>query len=167
MNSAFVASIRFSQSSFSVPNSLVCKQTRRYSLKGSAVTFNKKCINKSTCNNSRSHSIRCLVFDVSSREDVDAVLSAAGDSLVLIEFSSINCGPCKVIAPYYDELSEKFTDAIFLRCTGDDTAESNALMTSMGVRALPTFQFWRNKERMLSTTEPSPKALADKLAQLA
>jgi len=35
--------------------------------------------------------------------------------LVVVDYSTTWCGPCKVIAPKFDELSEKYPDAVFLK----------------------------------------------------
>lgn len=54
-------------------------------------------------------------IDVSSEKEFDAKISGAGDKLVIIDYSTTWCGPCKVIAPKFDELSDKYSDSIFIK----------------------------------------------------
>ena len=55
------------------------------------------------------------VLDVDSEAAFDAKISSAGDSLVIIDYSTTWCGPCKVIAPKFDELSEAYPDSVFIK----------------------------------------------------
>ena len=55
------------------------------------------------------------VVDVSSEKEFDEKIAGAGDALVVIDYSTTWCGPCKVIAPKFDELSEKYTDSVFIK----------------------------------------------------
>jgi thiol-disulfide isomerase/thioredoxin len=56
-----------------------------------------------------------VVIDISSADEFDEALKTAGDSLVVVDYSTSWCGPCKIIAPKFDELSEKYTNVAFLK----------------------------------------------------
>ena len=45
----------------------------------------------------------------------ESALEAAGDSLVIVDYATSWCGPCKVIAPKYEAMSEEFTDVKFFK----------------------------------------------------
>ena len=34
---------------------------------------------------------------------------------MVIDYSTTWCGPCKVIAPKFDELSDKYSDSVFIK----------------------------------------------------
>eukprot|EP00549_Striatella_unipunctata_P003243 CAMPEP_0118701768 /NCGR_PEP_ID=MMETSP0800-20121206/17460_1 /TAXON_ID=210618 ORGANISM="Striatella unipunctata, Strain CCMP2910" /NCGR_SAMPLE_ID=MMETSP0800 /ASSEMBLY_ACC=CAM_ASM_000638 /LENGTH=103 /DNA_ID=CAMNT_0006602777 /DNA_START=141 /DNA_END=448 /DNA_ORIENTATION=+ len=51
----------------------------------------------------------------------EAMASVKGDELVIVDYSTTWCGPCKVISPIFDELSDKYTDAVFVKVIGDAT----------------------------------------------
>lgn len=58
---------------------------------------------------------RMAVVDIDGEAAFDKTISSAGASLVVVDYSTTWCGPCKVIAPKFDEFSEKYTDAVFLK----------------------------------------------------
>jgi thioredoxin 1 len=55
------------------------------------------------------------VVDIDGEASFDKTISSAGGSLVVVDYSTTWCGPCKVIAPKFDEFSEKYPDAVFLK----------------------------------------------------
>ena len=55
------------------------------------------------------------VVDIDGVAAFDSTIKSAGDSLVVVDYSTTWCGPCKVIAPKFDEFSEKYPDAVFLK----------------------------------------------------
>ena len=55
------------------------------------------------------------VVDIDSENTFDNTISRAGGSLVIVDYSTTWCGPCKVIAPKFDELSDKYPGAVFLK----------------------------------------------------
>jgi thioredoxin 1 len=55
------------------------------------------------------------VVDIDGESAFDKTIKSAGSSLVIVDYSTTWCGPCKVIAPKFDEFSEKYPDAVFLK----------------------------------------------------
>ena len=93
-------------------------------------------------------SIRMAVAEVTSTAGLDQILSNAGNKLVVVDYSTTWCGPCKLVLPKYMELSDKFTNVIFLKCIGDSSTEASALMKREGVRSVPTFHVWKAGSRV-------------------
>ena len=78
----------------------------------------------------RSMPPRAVVLEISSQEEFDKALGSAGDSLVVIDYSTSWCGPCKIIAPKFDEFSEQYKNVAFLKVMGDSSPEADKLMRS-------------------------------------
>jgi len=105
--------------------------------------------------------VSAVVVDISSADEFNEALETAGDSLVVIDYSTSWCGPCKIIAPKFDELSEQYKDVAFLKVMGDSSPDADKLMRSQGVRALPSFHFWKNKKQVDSVSGAKTQALQD------
>lgn len=108
-----------------------------------------RCGRRSAVNRrANSNATRMLVVEAKSGDDIDLILGAAKDALVVVDYSTTWCGPCKVIAPQFEKMSDKYTDVVFVKVMGDISADSGDLMKREGIRAVPAFHFWKNKERV-------------------
>ena len=76
--------------------------------------------------------------------DFDSKLKESADKLIVIDYSTTWCGPCKMVFPKYEELSgrNEYADVVFLKCIGDASVEASALMKREGVRSVPSFHLW-------------------------
>mmetsp|Transcript_23558 Transcript_23558/g.51026 ORF Transcript_23558/g.51026 Transcript_23558/m.51026 type:complete len:146 (+) Transcript_23558:153-590(+) len=88
------------------------------------------------------------VLDVDSEAEFDKKIAEAGDSLVIIDYSTTWCGPCKVIAPKFDELSDTYPDSVFIKVIGDATPDASKLMKREGVRSVPSFHYFKSGEKV-------------------
>ena len=88
------------------------------------------------------------VKDITNEADFDKTVQGAGGALVIVDYSTTWCGPCKVIAPKFEELSEKYSDAVFLKVIGDVSPEASKLMKREGVRSVPSFHYFVNGEKI-------------------
>ncbi|KAJ6858698.1 hypothetical protein NC652_041099 [Populus alba x Populus x berolinensis] len=52
------------------------------------------------------------------------------------------CGPCKLIAPKYKELSQKYDDVVFLKL--DCNQENKPLAKELGIKVVPTFKILKH-----------------------
>ena len=87
--------------------------------------------------------IMMAVTEIMSSAALDAEVADAGEGLVVIDYSTTWCGPCKMVLPQFVELSEKYPNVKFLKCIGDSSADASALMKREGVRSVPSFHFWK------------------------
>ena len=108
-----------------------------FSLAGSRATFGRY-----------SRSLQMVVSEVSSTTALDDQVKAAGDKLVVIDYSTTWCGPCKIALPKFVDLSEKYENVVFLKCIGDTSTEASQLMKREGVRSVPSFHFWKSGEKI-------------------
>ena len=78
------------------------------------------------------------VKHVSGIAAFDEEMTAAGNKLVVVDFTGSWCGPCKMIAPVYDEISKEFDDVVFLKV---DVDECPGIAERYQVMAMPTLRF--------------------------
>jgi len=88
------------------------------------------------------------VVDIDSESAFDKTVKSAGDALVVVDYSTTWCGPCKVIAPKFDEFSDKYPSAVFLKVIGDASPDASKLMKREGVRSVPSFHYFKNGEKV-------------------
>lgn len=72
---------------------------------------------------------------------IEAVEEVPQQGCVVIDFFATWCGPCKVIAPKFEELSKLYPTITFLKV---DVDESGELAEKYNIRAMPTFVFLRD-----------------------
>lgn len=89
------------------------------------------------------------VVRVEGDDDFKAVMAAAEDSdqLAVVDFTAAWCGPCKVIAPFFDQLSLDLCDVTFVK-VDIDKEELNETVSNAGISAVPTFQFYKGKKKV-------------------
>lgn len=94
---------------------------------------------------------------VSSVSEFNQALTDSGIKPVIIDFYANWCGPCKMIAPLFEELSKKYDSAItFLKINVED---DGGISDKYDVNSLPTFMVFWNKEPTKILTGANPKAL--------
>ncbi|KAK9030199.1 hypothetical protein V6N11_031629 [Hibiscus sabdariffa] len=100
------------------------------------------------------------VHRITSKEDWDQKLSEAkrGGRIVIANFSATWCDSCRMIAPFYCELSEKHP-LMFLLIDIDETD----LSTSWDIRATPTFFFLKDGQQIDKLVGANKQALQKKI----
>lgn len=84
---------------------------------------------------------------VTTKDIWDQKLSEAKKEgkIVLANFSATWCDPCRSIAPFFSELSEKYPSLMFLLVDVDEMAEFS---TAWDIKATPTFFFLKNGQQV-------------------
>ena len=90
------------------------------------------------------------VTDASFEADV---LNA--DKPVLVDFWADWCGPCKMIAPALEELSEELGDKVTIAKM--DIMENPDVPGSMGVQSIPYLVLFKNGEQAAQMRGAAPK----------
>ncbi|XP_039158316.1 uncharacterized protein LOC104439124 [Eucalyptus grandis] len=83
------------------------------------------------------------VYTVGKVTEVDKdtfwpIVNSAFDKTVVLDMYTQWCGPCKIIAPKFQELAEKYLDVVFLKL--DCKLENKPLAKELGIRVVPTFK---------------------------
>ena len=95
----------------------------------------------------RSRTTLSAVTELGSLEDFERAIEDAGDSLVVVDFSTSGCTPCQIMAPKYAHLSTLYDDTLFYCVVGDKSDDAARLMQSQDVSMVPTFQFFKSGVR--------------------
>lgn len=91
------------------------------------------------------HSITTADFD-------DVVLNS--EKPVVIDFYANWCGPCKMLSPVVDELSEERDDVLFVKVNVDEEEE---LAAKFGVMSIPMLVLVENGEVKKTSLGYKPK----------
>lgn len=71
------------------------------------------------------------------------MLEQAENKLVVIEFYASWCGPCKMVAPFFEKMAEDYINTVvFLKV---DVDENEEVSKDFGISCMPLFIFMKNK----------------------
>ncbi|XP_020220124.1 thioredoxin F-type, chloroplastic [Cajanus cajan] len=78
------------------------------------------------------------------------IVKAAGEKTVVLDMYTQWCGPCKVMAPKFQELSEKYLDVVFLKL--DCNQDNKPLAKELGIKVVPTFKILKDNKVVKEVT---------------
>lgn len=78
------------------------------------------------------------------------------DVPVVVDFWAEWCGPCKMIGPALEELSEEYGDTVKIAKLNVD--ENSNIPAQMGIRGIPALFLFKNGEVVANKTGAAPKA---------
>ncbi len=81
-----------------------------------------------------------MVTNINEKQYEQEVLNSQG--LVLVDFYSETCGPCKRLAPILEELSDDFSGK--LKIMKINANENSLLSFKMGIMSVPTLVFYKD-----------------------
>lgn len=81
---------------------------------------------------------------------------------VMVDFGATWCGPCRMIAPYMDQISDEYAGKA--KVAKVDVDECPGISAKYGIRNVPTVLFFKNGEVVEKHVGGAPKAVfEDKL----
>ncbi|PTB39206.1 uncharacterized protein TrAFT101_008003 [Trichoderma asperellum] len=101
---------------------------------------------------------------VKTAEEYKQVIKA--QDKVIVDCYATWCGPCKAIAPILEKASEEaeFKDKVhFVKFDVDELPE---LSQELGIRAMPTFLFYKNGQKVDEMVGANPPMLLQNLKKL-
>ncbi len=84
------------------------------------------------------------------------------NEIVLIDFYTDWCAPCKTFAPIFEDASEKHPKIVFAKC---NTEVEQQLAASFGIRSIPTLAVFREKVLLFLQPGSLPKSALDELLE--
>lgn len=86
------------------------------------------------------------------------------EGVVLVDFWAEWCGPCRMFAPWFENISEEFPEVTFAKV---DTESEQMLAGSLGIRSIPTLMAFRDGILVYREAGALPeRALRDLVTQI-
>ncbi|KAG9251923.1 thioredoxin-like protein [Emericellopsis atlantica] len=104
-----------------------------------------------------------VVHNVNTLGEFKAAI--ADHEKVLVDCFATWCGPCKAIAPILADMSnqEAYKDVYFIKLDVDEVPDA---AQELGVKAMPTFYFFKNGEKVDDMMGANPAGLKSKAEAL-
>ncbi|KAG8972180.1 Cytoplasmic thioredoxin isoenzyme 2 [Tulasnella sp. 427] len=81
---------------------------------------------------------------------------------VVIDFTAAWCGPCKMISPIFETLSQQ-PEFAGLECYKVDVDEAEGIAKECGITAMPTFKVFKNGQPINEMRGANPPGLQNLL----
>ena len=82
-----------------------------------------------------------MLKHVNNRDEFNELIK---EGTVLVDFFATWCGPCKMLSPVLEELSNE-TDVLIVKV---DVDEAGPLAAQYGIQAVPTLMLFKNGQRV-------------------
>ncbi|OAA56947.1 thioredoxin [Niveomyces insectorum RCEF 264] len=104
------------------------------------------------------------VHELTSKAAFDAAVKE--HKTVILDATAVWCGPCKMISPVLEKLSEEenYNSIFFAKFDVDQVPD---LTQELGIRAMPTFLLFQDGNKVDSMTGANPPALTKLVAKYA
>eukprot|EP01125_Pyxidicula_operculata_P013475 TRINITY_DN4474_c0_g1_i1.p1 TRINITY_DN4474_c0_g1~~TRINITY_DN4474_c0_g1_i1.p1 ORF type:complete len:199 (+),score=31.84 TRINITY_DN4474_c0_g1_i1:134-730(+) len=106
--------------------------------------------------------VKAEVHHIHSEAEYNKFKNTA-NKLVVVDFSATWCGPCKAIAPVYEQLAKSTPTVVFLHV---DVDENRGLPDANDVSGIPTFKFFKNGKLLKTFSGANPQELKSTVEQL-
>ena len=83
------------------------------------------------------------VKDITADDFEEEVLKS--DKIVLVDFFATWCGPCRMIAPIFEQYSIQYPQVKFCKVNIDNARD---IAMALGIRSIPTFHLYSDGQKM-------------------
>eukprot|EP00455_Lapot_gusevi_P023440 TRINITY_DN2436_c0_g2_i2.p2 TRINITY_DN2436_c0_g2~~TRINITY_DN2436_c0_g2_i2.p2 ORF type:complete len:132 (-),score=56.56 TRINITY_DN2436_c0_g2_i2:296-691(-) len=113
-----------------------------------------------SCNRTRFFSVNHIEADADWSKLLEA--NKNSKSLLVVDWFATWCGPCKMVAPHFEKMSKEHTDVTFAKVDVDQCEES---ASGAGISVMPTFQFYKQGQKIGELTGANIEKLASIIKQ--
>ncbi|XP_073508152.1 thioredoxin-like [Phyllobates terribilis] len=86
-----------------------------------------------------------VLLEVQEECELQEILRTSGRKLVVVAFSSGNCGPCRLTTPCLESMSSEMPDIAFVKI---DVRKSDEFVDRYEISGVPAFCFFRNMQQV-------------------
>ncbi|XP_007934966.1 thioredoxin domain-containing protein 8 [Orycteropus afer afer] len=104
-----------------------------------------------------------MIQIIKNMNEFRAFLKAAECKLVVIKFSAKWCGPCKRMCPLFQAMSLQYQNVMFADV---DVDEAQELAQTCHIKTLPTFQMFKQAQKIFEMCGTDAKKLETKIREL-
>jgi thioredoxin 1 len=98
------------------------------------------------------------IIEITDDFDIESIYEKSNENIIIIDFFTDWCGPCKKIAPYYLKYSIDYPQIIFYKCNAESEIFQKEFKND--VEKYPTFLFIRDMsiiDRFIGSNEEKLK----------
>lgn len=82
-----------------------------------------------------------MVHYVETVPGFDALVQNTSKHLLVVDFTASWCGPCRKIAPVFEQCAQEYPNITFVKV---DVDKAQGIASKCGIRSMPTFHFYKN-----------------------
>ncbi|KAJ7386510.1 Peptide-N(4)-(N-acetyl-beta- glucosaminyl)asparagine amidase [Desmophyllum pertusum] len=99
--------------------------------------------------------------ELKSLKKLNELLESSGNKLVVIDFYADWCGPCRIMAPKFEQLDSEFLDVIFAKVNIEKSSKD--ISNQYAISSIPHFKFFKYKTEVDNVKGANETSLKEKI----